>query len=110
MAIPCGKIRPATERQRSRRARAGQSRRASAVEAVTNVGVGYGVSVGLSWWLLGITPGHAAGVSVVFTAASLIRSYVLRRLFAQWGAGEKAVGDRTHRREHFAGKGFEIRE
>lgn len=65
----------------------GQSKAASAVEAGVNVCVGYGISVTLSWWLLGITPGHAAQVSVVFTVASLARSYVLRRAFTRWGRG-----------------------
>lgn len=65
-------------------ARSGQSRRASAVEAGVGVLVGYAVSVVLSWWLLDVTPGRAAGVSVVFTVASLVRSYGLRRAFARW--------------------------
>lgn len=84
MVIPFRKTRPESDRHRSGYARAVQSRRASAVEAAVNVAVGYIVAVVLSWWMLDITPGHAAGVSVVFTVASLARSYALRRLFARW--------------------------
>jgi hypothetical protein len=61
-----------------------QTRRMALVESAANLAVGYGVSVALSWWLFGVTPGHAAGVSVAFTATSLVRSYGLRRLFARW--------------------------
>lgn len=62
-----------------------QSRRASLAEACINLTVGYAVSCVLAWWLLGVTPGRAAGVSVAFTVASLARSYAVRRVFARWG-------------------------
>lgn len=62
-----------------------QSRRASAVEAVTQAAVGYGLSVALAWWWYGGTVSHAARGSVLFVIASLVRSYGLRRAFARWG-------------------------
>lgn len=85
MVIPFRNASPESDPNRSRCDRPGQSRRASAAEAAVNVCVGYGIAVALSWWLLDITPGRAAGVSIVFTVASLARSYALRRLFVWWG-------------------------
>lgn len=61
-----------------------QSRRMSAAESVANLAIGYGVSVALTWWWFGVSARHAAGVSVVYTATSLARSYGLRRLFSRW--------------------------
>lgn len=63
-----------------------QSRRVSALEAVTNVAVGYVVSLALTFAVLplfgyAVTAPDAFGISAVFTAASMIRSYVLRRAF-----------------------------
>lgn len=63
-----------------------QSRGMSAVEAVTNVAVGWGIAMLATWLVLPLF-GHpvgvadAAGISAVFTAISLVRSYGLRRLF-----------------------------
>jgi hypothetical protein len=57
----------------------------SAVEAITGLVVGYGIAVVLTWWLFDVTTSRAAGVSLVFTVASLVRSYALRRLFARLG-------------------------
>lgn len=64
----------------------GQSRRMSAVEAVVNVLVGYGISVALTAIVLplfgyAVTAPDALGISAVFTVASLVRSYILRRAF-----------------------------
>lgn len=63
-----------------------QSRLQSAVEAVANVAIGYGVSVAanvivLPAFGLKVTMGEAAVIGVVFTAISLVRSYLLRRFF-----------------------------
>ncbi len=63
-----------------------QTRRGSALEAAANVAVGYGVAVALNLAVLPlfglpVTGGQAAGVAAIFTAVSLARSYVLRRLF-----------------------------
>ena len=63
-----------------------QSRAMSAVEAVTNVFVGYGIAVVtqvLVFPLFGLTAplGDNLLLGMVFTAVSLIRSYALRRVF-----------------------------
>lgn len=59
-----------------------QTRRMSLAESVVNVCVGVGIAYGLNLWLLPVTPREAAGLSVLFTAVSLARSYTIRRLFA----------------------------
>lgn len=63
-----------------------QSRVMSAVEAATNIGVGYLIAVILTYTVLPlfgyqVTGTDAMGISAVFTVASLLRSYALRRLF-----------------------------
>lgn len=60
----------------------------SAAEAIVNVAVGYGVSVAATLVVLpafgfAVTPHGAIAISAVFTAVSLVRSYVLRRAF-EW--------------------------
>ena len=61
-----------------------QSRWMSLVEAVTNVLVGYGVAVATQWAVfplfgLHVTLQENLVIGLVFTAVSLVRSYVLRR-------------------------------
>lgn len=63
-----------------------QSRKMSFVEASLNVMVGYFVSLVLTFAVLPIfdlRPSISEGlaITVIFTAASLVRSYFLRRLF-----------------------------
>lgn len=63
-----------------------QSRRASALEAVLNVAIGYAVAVAaqaLIFPLFGVdvSPGQHLGIAACFTAVSLVRSYALRRAF-----------------------------
>lgn len=63
-----------------------QSRGMSAIEAVTNVLVGYAVSLAATVLVLPVfgyhvTGSDAVGISAVFTVISLVRSYALRRLF-----------------------------
>jgi hypothetical protein len=63
-----------------------QSRAMSALEAVTNVVVGYGLAVGLQLALFpvfGLQPtlGQSLKIGAWFTLLSLLRSYALRRLF-----------------------------
>ena len=58
----------------------------SLVEAVTNVLVGYGVAVATQWAVfplfgLHVTLQENLVIGLVFTAVSLVRSYVLRRAF-----------------------------
>jgi predicted Na+-dependent transporter len=63
-----------------------QTRRRSAVEAVTNVAVGYTINMlanflifPLFGWEISLTQNLAVGV--IYTIISLVRSYGLRRLF-----------------------------
>ena len=63
-----------------------QSRRMSGLESVANVGIGYGIALTTQVIVFG-----SLGLSVsleqnlwiggIFTAVSLVRSYVVRRLF-----------------------------
>lgn len=67
-----------------------QSRLMSAAEAVANVAVGYAVAVAATAVVLpafgyAVSAGDALGISAVFTAVSLVRSYLLRRAFNWWG-------------------------
>lgn len=64
----------------------GQPRTASLMEAAANVLVGYGLSVLVQLIVfpaVGLQPTLAQNLKIglVFTVVSLIRSYVLRRLF-----------------------------
>ena len=66
-----------------------QSRRGSLIEAVTNTVVGYALAVTTQFAvfpLFGLQVGviENLGLGLVFTAVSLIRSYLLRRLFDRW--------------------------
>ena len=63
-----------------------QSKRNSALEAATNVAIGYLVSVLANVLILplfgyNVTIGDSFAIGLAFTAVSLARSYVLRRLF-----------------------------
>lgn len=64
----------------------GQSRRASALEAVINVVVGYWIAVAAQVAIfplfgLQVTLAENMAMGGLFTVVSLIRSYALRRLF-----------------------------
>jgi len=63
-----------------------QSKRNSAFEAIANVAIGYLVSVLANVLILplfgyNVTIGDSFAIGLAFTAVSLARSYVLRRLF-----------------------------
>lgn len=63
-----------------------QSRTTSLIEAVANVMVGYGLAVALQLVLfpafgLHSTIGQSLHIGLAFTVLSVVRSYVLRRLF-----------------------------
>lgn len=67
----------------------GQSRKHSVLEAIVNVAIGY--MVGLTAQLVVfplfgvyISVASNAGIGIVFTVVSLVRSYVLRRAFNAW--------------------------
>jgi acetyltransferase-like isoleucine patch superfamily enzyme len=63
-----------------------QSKRNSAFEAATNVTIGYLVSVLANVLILplfgyNVTIGDSFAIGLAFTVISLVRSYVLRRIF-----------------------------
>ncbi len=64
----------------------GQSRRMSAVEAVVSTAIGYIVAVATQmvvFSILGLRVGviENLGIGLAFTAVSVVRSYLVRRLF-----------------------------
>lgn len=63
-----------------------QSRRASIIESLANVAIGYGVAVGAQiaiFPLFGVEISLSANfaIGLLFTVVSIIRSYAVRRLF-----------------------------
>lgn len=63
-----------------------QSRLMSLVEAIVNVAVGYGVAVATQltvfpWFGLPARLGDALAIGAIFTVVSILRSFLLRRLF-----------------------------
>ena len=63
-----------------------QSRRASLIEALANIAIGYGVAVLAQMAIFPVFGIHATArehmaIGAMFTAVSLVRSFVLRRLF-----------------------------
>ena len=66
-----------------------QTIKRSALEAVTNVTVGFLVAVGANLLVLpafgyAVTIGDSFAIGWVFTVISMLRSYFLRRLFNRW--------------------------
>lgn len=64
----------------------GQSKIGSMVETAVNVGSGYLLALFTQPYIYGyfgltITLGESAGVAIVFTTLSLLRSFVVRRIF-----------------------------
>ena len=68
-----------------------QKRHHSVIEAATNLAVGMAISWALTflvlpWWGFEPTPGQAIEITAVYTVASFVRSYAIRRVFtALWG-------------------------
>lgn len=65
-----------------------QTRRMSLVEALTNVAVGYGIAVVTQMAVFPLFGLHATLVQnmmmgAIFTVVSIVRSYVLRRVFEE---------------------------
>lgn len=63
-----------------------QTRRASLVETLTNVAIGYIVAVGAQvvifpWFGIHISLAADAAIGLLFTVVSIVRSYALRRMF-----------------------------
>ena len=75
-----------------------QSRRLSLLESLANVLVGYGVAVitqMLVFPLFGLVASvtQNLGLGLIFTGISLIRSYLLRRMFEALRADSATVGE-----------------
>ncbi len=69
--------------------RMAQSKRGSLIEAATNTVVGYALAVATQFAVFpafGLRVGvfENLGLGLIFTAVSLARGYVLRRLFNRW--------------------------
>lgn len=65
-----------------------QSKKMSLVESIANVVVGFGIATGanyvvLPWFGYDVTWSDSAGIGLILTVVSLVRSYVLRRVF-EW--------------------------
>jgi len=66
-----------------------QTRRMSLVESIANTGAGFALSLLIqiclfSWMSIETTTGQNLTMSGVFTLASLVRGYLMRRLFVWW--------------------------
>ena len=67
-----------------------QSRRMSLVETFAGVAIGFAVSVALAYVVYPLF-GHSftlaqnIGITVIFTVASIVRGYLVRRAFNRWG-------------------------
>ena len=66
-----------------------QSRLASFIESVVNIAIGYGVAVGSQLAIfplfgIDIPLSDNLAIGLWFTAISLVRSYVVRRMFNAW--------------------------
>lgn len=77
---------PSVHRPSAGFAAVSQSRRMSAVESIANVAVGYGVAIVTQvavFPLFGIAAslGDNLAIGGIFAAISIVRSYVLRRVF-----------------------------
>lgn len=71
-----------------------QTKLGSFVEAWANIAVGFAINfcanlLVLPLFGLNVTPSDAFGIGVIFTAISLVRSYVLRRWFNGLKFGNK---------------------
>lgn len=65
-----------------------QSHKHSILEALVNTGAGFLLSWGMQHWVvpavwpqLHYSAGQSLGITALFTAVSLVRSYAFRRLF-----------------------------
>lgn len=63
-----------------------QTRLGSFVESLANIAIGFGINFAANLLVLpmfgfAVTPTDAFGIGLAFTAISLARSYVVRRLF-----------------------------
>lgn len=78
-----------------------QTRLVSAVEACMNVGSGFFISLAVWIWVvvplwdLPVQPSDNFWITCVFTVTSLLRSYAIRRFFANgWHRAANVVADK----------------
>jgi hypothetical protein len=69
-----------------------QTRSMSLIESIANTAAGFLVSLLIqlclfSWMSIETTTGQNLTLSGVFTLASLVRGYLMRRLFVWWQSG-----------------------
>ena len=67
----------------------GQSRRHSFIEAMTNISVGFFIAWMATMYVMpafgyDINYTKAFGITMVFTVISIVRQYILRRVFNHW--------------------------
>jgi hypothetical protein len=67
-----------------------QTRRMSLVETISGVAIGFAVSIGLSYIVYPLfghtfTLAQNIGITVIFTVASIVRGYAVRRAFVWLG-------------------------
>lgn len=77
-----------------------QTRLGSFVESWANIAIGMGINIVanlivLPWFGFDVTPSKAAGMALIFTVISLVRSYYLRRLFNRLKFGNSAEAAKT---------------
>jgi len=65
------------------------TRRLDLTEAITSTAAGFAVSLALTFWALPIwgltpSPADALGITALYTAASIARGYVVRRMFRRF--------------------------
>lgn len=64
-----------------------QSHTDSVMETITNVGIGFFISWAVLDWIvsplygMNTSAGQAFGITMIFTVTSIIRQYLIRRLF-----------------------------
>ena len=69
-----------------------QHNRASAVESFVGTAIGYIESIAATHTVLpafglSVTVADSVGISAIFTAISVVRSYLVRRIFVKWFRG-----------------------
>ena len=74
-----------------------QSRKNSVIETVVGVAIGFVVSVSAAFVVYPLfghsfTLGQNVGITIVFTALSLVRGYAVRRAFNWWGVRSSSIG------------------
>jgi ABC-type uncharacterized transport system YnjBCD permease subunit len=75
-----------------------QSRLMSLVESIVNVVIGFWVALGVQvlafpWFDIEASASEHLALGAIFTAASIVRSYVLRRGFEKWRASGRGRFD-----------------